>query len=61
MPWRCVRVHVGLLGVGMAKELALLDCIDRRCRISREGRQVISVLMMPTAAQVSTSGMMPTR
>ena len=56
-----VGVHVGVLGVGVAKCRHWLQGIDPRCRIRRRGRQVTSVLMMPTAAQASTIGMTPIR
>jgi hypothetical protein len=56
-----VCVHVGLVGVGVAKGRHFSTVSGGGAGSAGTRRQVASVLMIPTAAQVSTIGMMPTR
>jgi hypothetical protein len=56
-----VGVHVGLVGMGVAKSRHFLTVSGGAAGSAGRRRHVASALMTPTAAQVRTIGMTPTR
>jgi hypothetical protein len=56
-----VRMHVGLVGVGVAKWWHCSNVATGAVGSASRRRHQTSVLMTPTAAQVRTIGIMPTR
>jgi hypothetical protein len=56
-----VRMHVGLVGVGLAKCWHCSNVATGAVGSASRQRHETSVLMTPTAAQVRTIGIMPTR